>query len=347
MTELQRFCTEFKIGEVDAERTLLLARREEGSALAVPWYARMVVGIGAWITAIIAVFLGGMILVALGAEDYDSGALVMGIIYLGFGLWWLRNTEGRLYATQLGVAVCAAGSALIALGVGLVTEDLWATTLASAAMTALIITTTSQRTLQFLAALLTAVLFIGALLEQNIPFYFDIVAIAGPVGVALLLWPPKRDMEPTAVALLLLLPVFAIFGGVDTMFWQVSKAGGWFAKVLHIVIFLWLVVLHGQRISTTDVRTRLTIFAIAAVVVSVLLPPGGSAALVILMLGFVLGSRGLALCGVLLQIHYIWRFYYDMDLTLLAKSGMLIAVGIVLLITWWLMQRHTPEEVRE
>jgi uncharacterized membrane protein len=76
------------------------------------------------------------------------------------------------------------------------------------------------------------------------------------------------------------------------------------------------------------------------------LPPGGSAALVIMMLAFVIGSRPLALLGTLVQIYYIWRFYYDMDVTLLIKSGMLFAVGVVLLLAWWLMIRRSPEGVR-
>jgi uncharacterized membrane protein len=65
-----------------------------------------------------------------------------------------------------------------------------------------------------------------------------------------------------------------------------------------------------------------------------------------MMLAFVLGSRPLALLGTLLQIHYILRFYYDLEITLLAKSGILVAVGAVLLMAWWLVLRRTPEGVR-
>jgi uncharacterized membrane protein len=90
----------------------------------------------------------------------------------------------------------------------------------------------------------------------------------------------------------------------------------------------------------------LSVFAVAAIAVGMLLPPGGAAALMILMLAFVLGSRPLALLGVLLQINYIWRFYYDMEVTLLVKSGILVAVGAVLVLAWWLMMRRSPEGAR-
>ena len=122
--------------------------------------------------------------------------------------------------------------------------------------------------------------------------------------------------------------------------------GGWFAKALYIGIFLWLVGIHWQSATTPDVRTRLSVFAATAVVVGMLLPPGGMAALMIIMLAFVLGSRPLALLGILLQINYIWRFYYDMEVTLLIKSGIFMAVGAVLVFAWWLMMRRSPDGVR-
>jgi uncharacterized membrane protein len=145
--------------------------------------------------------------------------------------------------------------------------------------------------------------------------------------------------------------MLAIFGADEIgMSYGVGDAGGWFAKALHIGLFLWLVTIHAQRAATPDARARLGPFAVAAVIVCVLLPPGlppgGSAALVIMMLAFVIGSRPLALLGTLVQIYYIWRFYYDMDVSLLIKSGMLSAVGVVLLLAWWLMMRRSPEGVR-
>lgn len=343
MTELQRFCKAFDLDEDDASWALIEVRTEANSALAMPWYARLIVGFGAWVTALVAIALGGMILYALDA-DADISIAIMGAIYFGLGVWWLRKVEHRVYATHLGIAITAAGTCMIAAGVGFESEEIWLAALISAALTAVIILATRQRSLQFLAALLSALLFVAALKQKNVPYFLDIASIAGPLGVVMLLRPTRLDTQPTAIVLLLLLPAFGMFGGIQTMIWQAGIAGGWFAKVLHIALFLGLVSIHWKHTITTGERTRLAIFASAAVIIGFVLPPGGSAALVIMMLAFVLGSRPLALLGVLLQIHYLWRFYYDMQVTLLVKSGILVAVGAVLIVAWWLMQRSSEQE---
>ncbi|NIV18885.1 MAG: DUF4401 domain-containing protein [Woeseiaceae bacterium] len=343
MTELRRFCESFNIAEADAHRALTEIRTEATSALAMPWYARLIIGFGAWVTALVAIALGGMILYGSGAETGISVA-IMGAIYFGLGVWWLRTVERRVYVTHLGIAITAAGTAMIAAGVGIELEEVWVAALFSAMLTGVIIVATSQRSLQFLAALLTALLFIATLKIEDVPYFLDIAALAGPLGVLMLLRPMQRDTQPAAIVLLLLLPAFGIFGGMQTMIWQAGTGGGWFAKILYVVLFLGLVSVHWRHTITSGERIRLTIFAVAAVLIGVVLPPGGSAALVILMLAFVLGSRPLALLGVMLQVHYIWRFYYDMQVTLLVKSGVLVAVGAVLVGAWWLMQRSSQQE---
>ena len=89
------------------------------------------------------------------------------------------------------------------------------------------------------------------------------------------------------------------------------------------------------------------VVVIAAILLSILLPPGGSAALVIMMTAFVLGSHLLAGIGILLQLQFIMRFYYDLQMSLLDKSLLLIGVGAVLTIAWWFIERSRGEDVRQ
>jgi uncharacterized membrane protein len=79
--------------------------------------------------------------------------------------------------------------------------------------------------------------------------------------------------------------------------------------------------------------------AVAAAAICLLLPPGGSAALVILMLAFTLGHWPLAIVGVLLEIYFVPRFYYDFELSLLTKSWILMAVGGALLAAYAALRR--------
>jgi hypothetical protein len=345
MVDLKQFCAEVGIDEDRAFEALAQERGEVTSALAMPWYVRLVVGVGAWVTAIAAIALGVAIISLSGSDSFETMLIMLGVVYLVLGLFLLRIAKSGVFATQLGAAISAAGVAMIAAGTFFSFEVLPAL-LVCIVLTTVIIIMTPNRTLQFLAALLTAGFFVSALIDLGIPYYLGIVALAGPAGMVLILRPFQRDLRPMAVVLLLVFPIFDWFY-VDVAsfayYEQTVATGGWFAKALNIGLFLSLVAIHWRRAAISDVRTRLSVFAVAAIVVGLLLPPGGAAALMILMFAFVLGSRPLALLGILLQINYIWRFYYDMEVTLLIKSGILVAVGAALVLASWLMMRRSPE----
>lgn len=343
MTDLRQLCETLGIDETDARERIRAGRTESGSPVAMPWYAKFITGFGAWISGLVAIALGFAILGFL-SVDSPGALVVLGAIYFFPGLWLLREVEQQIFATQLGIAVTAAGAAMIIAGIGFESEEAWAATVASFVLTAVVILGSRHRSLQFLTALLAAVVFVMTLIAEEVPYYFDIVALAGPIAVVLLLYPPRRDVQPTATVLLITMPMFGVFHGMGVRFWEVGIAGGWVARILYVAVFLWLAYIHWQRSTDDAVRYRLGIFVAAAVAVGLLLPPGGSACLVILMLAFILGSRPLAALGVLLQVHYIWRFYYDMQVTLLAKSGVMLAVGAVLIAAWWLMQRRITAE---
>ena len=348
MIELRQLCAELGIDEALAREALQRESNEQTSGFAAPWYVRLVVGIGAWITAIVAIALGGAILYFAGISSaIGVWLIVLGIIYVGLGSQLVRKGGRAIFSLHLGIALSAAGIAMTATGAGIESEGLAAAFLASLALTVAVVVLTPNRTLQFLASALTAVLFVATLVVEDVPFYIDIIAVAAPAGAFLMLRPFSRDLQPTATVLLLILPVFSIvtplgLGGLG----QLGTEGGWFAQAINIAMFLFLVAIHWSRAETADARSRLRLFAVAAVVVGVLLPPGGSAALAIMMLAFVLASRPLALLGVVLQIYYLWRFYYVLEMTLLTKSVLLMAVGAVLLVLWWLSVRRSPEGLR-
>jgi uncharacterized membrane protein len=46
-----------------------------------------------------------------------------------------------------------------------------------------------------------------------------------------------------------------------------------------------------------------------------------------------------ATLGIVLQAQFIMRYYYSLEMTLLDKSLLLMAVGVVLLLAWWFVQR--------
>ncbi len=305
-----------------------------------PWYVKLVVGVGAWITAVVLMFLGGAI-VFVAMEFETGGALAfIGAAYLWMGLWIIRQPDRGIFANQLGVATAAAGAALVAGGFAAEAEEVWVGVPIAVAIAAAIFMVSTSRILQFLASALAAGFFVATLITEKTPYALDIVALATPVGLYLMLRPPKRDITPAAIVLLLLFPLYSIFIVPDAYWVRDIEMGGWIARTIHMALFIWLVALHWKQRASRSLNQGVIAFIVAALVVCVLLPPGGSAALLIMTFAYVTGSTPFATLGVVLQAQYMIRYYYSLEMSLLNKSFLLMAVGAVLLVAWWFAEHN-------
>jgi len=328
MTDITAFCTALTLDE-SAIRRVLESERSAASRTA-PWYVFLLLGLGAWVTALIMiVFVAVFLNVAFDFDEPGLGSAAIGAVMFICGLLIQAKTTESVFAEQFAIALVAAGAAIAAGSIGFAFESWWSAAVVAAAMTAIDIWRGRHAQQQFLLAALAVGLGIGALSDDMIAYRVDIVALALPVGVLLYLRPPARDMRPTATALLLALPTYALL--VDTLYSPAYGAAGWPARAMALAAVLVLAWLHGRTAAARGVTLRQIILAVVAAVVCLLLPPGGSAALVILMLAFLLGHWPLAIVGLLLEVYFVPRFYYDLQLSLLTKSWILMAVGIALL----------------
>ncbi len=306
---------------------------------AVPWYVRGVIGIGAWVTAVVLMLLGAAIMFALLEFDDPAALILIGAIYLSMGLWLLRESADRVFLQQLGIATSAAGAALLSGGFAATFEELWAGFIAAALVAGVIVAMTTDKILQFLVAALAVGFYFVALVEGKTPYFTDFAALATPCGLYLLLRPPQRDMAPTAIALVCAFPVVSV-GIMEDAYWLRDIAsGGTFARILHMVLFLLFVYLHWRKREDSRAKIQTAVFAALAVLVCLLLPPGGSAAMLLLMLAFVIGSAPFAVLGAALQGQFIVRYYYSLEMNLFDKSLLLMAVGALLIATWWFVYR--------
>lgn len=328
MTDIAAFCAAVTLDEAAVRRVLESERGAAGRAA--PWYVLLLLGIGAWVTALIMiVFVAVLLNVAFDFDEPGLGSAVIGIVMFVCGLLIQAKTTESVFAEQFAIALVAAGAAIAAGSIGFAFENWWGAAAAAAAMTAIDIWRGRHAQQQFLLAALAVGLGIGALSDDMIAYRLDIVSLALPVGALLYLRPPARDMRPTATALLLALPVYALV--VDTLYSPAYGSAAWTARAMTLATVLVLAWLHGPARAARGVNPWQIFAAIIAAIVCLLLPPGGSAALVILMLAFVLGHWPLAIVGLLLEIYFVPRFYYDLQLSLLTKSWILMAVGIALL----------------
>ena len=327
------FCAEFGIDEAAAAAALDAAGHRD----AAPWYVRALLAFGAWIAAIAMIgFFGFLIELVLSASDgFETAMAILGLVSFASGLALLADPSGGDFRQAFATALAAAGAAMAAIGIGLSFESIWVSAVAATILAAIVVARGTGAMLQILVSGLAVASIAVALLAEDVPYYLDVAAVFPVAGVVLWTRPPRVDVRPTAFVLMLAGPALSVFARYGS--WTGVPPGGLVLKGASIALFAWLLSILWRRTDKPGERTPLAVFAVAATAVSVILPPGGAGALVILTLAYVLGSRPLALFGALLQAWFFWQFYYDLAVDLLAKSLLLTAVGVVLLACWWLV----------
>lgn len=339
MAGLEDLCSEFGL-DTDAARQAVTAGGF-GTERDSPWYIQAILGFGAWVSGLV-ITAFGVILVAvvLGIDEPGMSIVAIGVLFFAIGYAVLFGSGDSIFKTQFAVSVSAAGIALAVGGIGFQFEDIATAAFAAAAFATVVAATSPSLSLQGIVSALAAALGVASLIDLDIPYFHFAVSLTLVAGALLLMWPPRVELRPTAIILLFTAPLTMILLDSEFGFNGTRADGGnvWLAHAVHVGLFLWLSFSVWRRLSSDAGRIELAAFAVAATALSLILPPGGSAALAIMALAFVLGSRLLALGGVLFQIYFLVKFYYHMDTSLLIKSMILSAAGLVLIALWAVVQ---------
>ena len=97
----------------------------------------------------------------------------------------------------------------------------------------------------------------------------------------------------------------------------------WLGQMAVGAVLCWAVWRLGGSLAGVAMVAPLAVLGIWA--------PGVSAAVLVVILGFANGNRILMGLGMLAFACYLSYFYYQLDLTLLAKAGALVGAGLALL----------------
>jgi hypothetical protein len=332
--ELDAFCREFEIDEGRARAAL--ADRGGPRDMAV----EALLGLGAWLTAIAAVALVGVILVLVFDVDEDViGPICVALGLAGFaaGIRLRREAASSSFRRQLATATGLAGGALIVAGMLGITHEIAPSALASAILTAVVAAVSRDAALQFLLAGLTVALAVVALDDFGFGYRLEAAAVLTAMGVALQLRPPALDLRPIAAVALLTVPAVSVWSDWPPL------GPAWAARAIHAALILWVFYEFWAGMGRPHwYRAPLGAVAAVGVIAAVLLPPEASAALIMLLIAIAIGSWRWAAAGALLEALFLFRFYYELEQTLLAKAGLLILVGAALLGAYLLLAR-TPE----
>jgi hypothetical protein len=340
MTTLAAFCARNGIDEAAARRALSGGDSHDDA----PWHMQAVLGIGAWITAIAGLFFAWAVLdLGFGMDEPNQVVAMIGAVLFAASLWLLHQRPEGAFSAHTAVAFAAAGTLLAAAGIGFPQESLWQAAAATMPFAAAAIWQRRSALLQFLVASVTLILCITAAWDHWDHMIADLPAISVPIGAALLLYPPQRDVRPTAFALLVVPQLIEIVAFGFESPWTLWF--GWPARLLLLATFAFIFVADWRRVVSPQARLLAISGTVAAAAVALLLPTGASAGLVLLALAYTLGSRSLAALGTLAEIYFIWRFYNEFQSTLLTKSIIMMTAGGILLICYGLLVAATHRRV--
>jgi len=321
-----------------------------------PWYMEMFLGFAGVLTALMAMgFLASVLYELLNIKDETSMIFLGVLVYAGTLFMRLRNTG--LFARHFFNTLILGGGALAVMGAGLVTNGGVGFIVFTGLLSALTLWLVRDRILEFVMAAGLAGLMVYVLIEYHIPFAFSlfyiffsfvgVLALSQPIKTGFVKWQDKlqwqdrRILTAAGTAFLLAPCVFAVFFSGANWTAQLNLGIGnemaeRIASVLVTGGAVWT--LNRLRGSTDPVRPPLPILVLLLVAVA-LMPLGSAAALLVMLTGYILGLRSLAIIGVLVQIGFITWFYYDMQISLLNKSFLLMGFGAVLLLVYGLASK--------
>jgi len=310
---------------------------ETGGRVPSPWPVRVMLGVAGWLGAI---FLFGFVTVALRVFLRDpSSAWPLGGLCLICAIGLFYAVPANDFAGQFAFALSVAGQFLVVMGMQPLAKE-WTAflmILIEAAL-AFAIANYVHRVFTVIAANTALALWLGWTMHAP-TVALGLLAI----GVTLIWVDPiviaKRQAlwEPIGYGLaiaLLLIDAAWIF---ERNFWSrnspvVTSFAHWGGPIvvgLALVYGAWK--LSAGRMLAVGAAAVIALCGVAA--------PGISAAVLVITLGFASAQRALMGLGLVGFAFYLWHFYYQLDLTFLAKSMVLAGTGVVLLGLRWVIGR--------
>jgi len=310
------------------------------SAAATPWYVRVLIGFGAWLAACFLCLFFGLLL------DFrdETVFFVLGLILCGATVG-LRRVSSHVFLSQLSLAFCLTGQGLFLAGLAQLSDSEIATALGFLLLELALLALYPDRVLRFLATVGAAstVLFLAyqphllALVDVTLVLFAALLHLLVLSQVRLQRGPFKTLVSPVAFAL-----ACVLFGAILTR--DLLHLGPEFREMLAespiSVLTLGLAIVTMYTAAKVLQETGLEVSGTAGATVFVSL---GLTALLTLNTPGVIGAAGvLALAfhrrsvvmlglAVAFLIGFGVLYYYDLSLSLLAKSGALVGSGLVLL----------------
>ncbi len=312
-----------------------------------PAYIQILTAIGGWLSALFLLAAWDAFFLS---DASSSGYMVPGVSGVAAGLL-LRAKYSSPFLRQMGAGLLVAGQLGFAIGLTGVLDSTLGGVISCSAV-ALLTIFIERRGLAgpttLGVTLCGLVLFLFDIPSSSLTQWNDVLfaAICVSFGLRTLLFRTNRlrveYIGLTALAALIIYAEFvslnanatgAIFGNGAS---EASLLQLWGGKAIAWIGAL--AVLSWARDALT--KAELIASAALATFFLILLSFTSNAAFLLLLTGIILGWRPAAITGALAVMWSLSRFYYDLSITLLEKSLVLVIVGVLLLGLAYLIQKN-------
>ena len=275
-------------------------------------------------------------------------------------LFGRENTVKYSFLLQSSFALMVVGKILFVIGVASKLDSEWAVTMAALIITMLTYHIYRVSTDRFLSSfvvlfsILVNVLWSLEVISISREILFNVFFLIQFTGAAILLMHGKikRDYIPLSYAFTLSLCVSVLFlalhVGID--YWRIHN------KVTHpvfinILLAGGLIMLAGWVAGGIEKLKRelLILVSFVAVLLGFISAPGIILSIGLIVLGYSKHEKLLIIEGALLIPIFLFLYYYNFDVSLMQKSGVLVGSGIVLLVGGFYLKYRgwvTPEIIK-
>ncbi len=294
------------------------------------------------------------VLFALGLFDGELSYLIVGLVFVG-GAYHFDHAEHGLFLDALIVATMTTGVILLFLYVAAYEPAVWQSSLSALALCAGVYFTGRNKLLLLLSVVGMHLSVIYLVVEGIGVQYLQYYLLAVGLGLVYLMLMEHRIVSasafwsarfsPTrAASTLVILATASIpwyYGYYDggSAFMGFEYLPGMVALLVAAIV---IAVRTLRGLSTNPATVRRWGPVLALLLFPLSLAPAASPALLILVLSVKTGYRLGAVIAAVALVYFVGQYYYDLNLSLFVKSGVLVGSGLYFLLAYAILRNKFP-----
>lgn len=292
-------------------------------------------------------FLG--FLMIAGLYDSEGGLLFFGVCFIAAALW-LNKLSDRLITDTFSISVYVLGFALLALGLTRQELDETGISLLFMLIAAGALFITQNYILSFISVLIISGSLLVIILSNEVfglvHGYIALITFAlafHMLNEAKMITSHKilsRLYDPVRIGLIISLLAGLFIVGKRGL---IPLSGNliWISSVVTISVVLYLISLVLEILGIDSRGGRIKVYTGSILILMpTLFAPAIAGAIIILLLSYLVNYKTGIAIGIMAVVYFISQYYYDLNLCLLIKSGILFFSGILFLLFYVFTQKR-------